>query len=58
MGGDFLLRVHKQKICETQATAQVWKLLVSAVELVMQIVWNEAFYETLKESIDARRVKF
>ena len=53
MGGDLSICILKQKISDSQRTAQIWQLVLSSVELIVQIVGYEAFYEAFEECINA-----
>ena len=57
MSGDVPVRILKQKICDSQRAAQVWQLVLPAIELIMQVVWNEALDESLEECVYAGQVK-
>ena len=57
MSGDVPVRVLKQKICDSKSAAQVWQLVLPAIELVMQVVWNKALDESFEEGVYAGQVK-
>ena len=57
MSGDVPVRVLKQEIGDSQRAAQVWQLVLPTIELIMQVVWNEALDKSLEEGVYAGQVK-
>jgi len=50
--------VGEEQICQSQTTTQIWKLVLPAIKLIVEIVGYEALDEAFEKSIDACQIKF
>ena len=57
MIGNLTVCILKQKICDSQCAAQIRQLVLAAIELIVQVVWNKALDESLKKGVDAGQVE-